>query len=223
MKRYLALLTAILLLLALVGCAEQPQEEIREKILKNITEVELIKLQALAISFEHPEGGDVSLSEVKDSQWNPVLEIMSQDEATGTYTLKVDPRLAYGFCYFVVTKDELNSIQAWEKEQGKQIIYPLNNPSTKLGRFYDADYWYLVSENGMPMDENGNEIPYSEDMILIPDYYYDKSGNVRYQLEMAGETYRIRVCVYTYFEFRVGRELTFPLKDLNEEMLLNVK
>lgn len=64
MKKTLALLSALFVLLALAGCGEQPQEEI----LENITEAELIKLQALAISVEYPEGGEVSLADVKDSK-----------------------------------------------------------------------------------------------------------------------------------------------------------
>ena len=219
MKRAFLILLAFLLLPIFAGCdnSNSAQDEAQEKTL-TVTEAELINLQAIAVSMEFPEGGDHTLADGKDSQWNPVLEILSFDETAKTYTAKVDPRLVYGFYNFIVTEEELTSMQAWENENEKKILYPLANKVD----FFDldtADSWYKVNKSGMPIDENGIEIPYAEDMRLVPNYDYDKDGNLRYYLEYPGNTYKIRVCIFTYFEFRFGRELTFPLNQ-EEEMFL---
>lgn len=221
MKRAFLILLAFLLLPMFAGCdnSNSAQEEAQEKTIE-VSVTDLIKLQAIAVSMEYPEGGDHTLAEGKDSQWNPVLEILAYDESTKTYTVNVDPRLVYGFYYYVVTEEELTSIQSWETDHEKKILYPIANRKLVQG-VDNADFWYKVNESGMPIDEDGNEIPYAEDMRLVPNYDYDKDDNLYYYTIAPGNCYKIRVCIFTYFEFRFGRELTFPLNQEEETFLHN--
>lgn len=152
---------------------------------------------------------------------------MSHDEALGTYTVKVDPRLRYGFRDYLVSEEELNEILRWQDSTGIQVLYPVvmrNDYTYEENSHTDVNYWYKVSADGIPLDVNDQIIPYSENMTLVPNYKLDKEGNICYQLQMgvlSVATYKIRVLLFNYYQFRCGKELTYPF-DQDECLFLRI-
>lgn len=214
MKKILSVVLLLVLLFALAACGSSKTHTV---IMENVSEAELLRLYGMAVSAEYPEGEAVPVSQIMDSPYNPVVQILEKKEDPNdptkyVYTVEVDYFLRVGFRDYVVTKEEYENILAWQTTSGKQVIFPYVE-TREIDN--DADLWYkVIKEEGgfVPVDANGNRITYSDDAVLVENYGRDRDGNIRYYREMPDNAFWIRVYLYHYYQFRYGCEPTYPLE-----------
>lgn len=156
---------------------------------------------------------------------NPVVEVYREDyedptagsKKTRYYDVKVDNYYKMGMVYLTLTPAEYEDIQAWQDETGIQVIYPAITDSKQT----DANIWYKANKKGTPtLDADGNYQPiYAKTTASDTSYH---------SLRVAGDTdpeapysygrvtgtsdnksYIVRVCKYTYFQYRYGFEPAF--------------
>ena len=216
MKKILSAVLLLTILFALAACGSSKTHTV---IMENISEAELLRLYGMAVSAEYPEGEAVSISQILGSPYNPVVQILEKkedpsDPTKNIFTIEVDYFLRAGFRYYVVTAEEYEEILAWQEMSGKQVLFPCVE-KREIDRLEDcSDVWYKISdeEDGyIPIDADGDRIAFSEDAVLVENYARDREGNISYCLEMPGNTYKVRVYLYHYYQFRCGCELTYPL------------
>ena len=166
------------------------------------------------------------LQEQVDNAKNPALKKQAQkkldkklaESVPRQFDLRLNPYYLMGdtngMHYLDLTLTEFQKIQAWQNANpGKQVIFPA--VSEKLE---DASIWYARESNGNPvMDENGvvqhiyvtgaaNDPVYQSTRIPGDD------GTFKYYKVGGSETstsYRVRVCLYNYFEYKYGFEPEF--------------
>lgn len=179
----------------------------------------LINLVAIGINAEDPEvtkTGHENWEEGIGSYYSPILSLGEEHviEEAGKEVIKRDARVStyniIGFRYLQVTKEEYANIQAWEKENGVQVLYPM----VDLNSDYcedpsDANYWYKTRK-GWPVNEQGKRIDLEQTMELgvIDNFLRDKEGNILYYKEQ-GTMYSIRVLYYNYYQYTHGYEPSF--------------
>lgn len=115
---------------------------------------------------------------------------------------KMDAYLEIGFRYLSVTQEEYDSIVAYEKETGEQVLYPMVDIyDSSVADTEDANYWFKVDETGRAVtDSQGN----LEDL-----YMRDADGNVVYSVSRDVTGKMIRVLYYKYFVYKNGFEPEF--------------
>ena len=160
MKKILSIVLLLTVLFTLAACGSSKTHTV---IMENVSEAELLRLYGMAVSAEYPEGDAVSISQIMDSPYNPVVQILEKKEDPNdptkyVYTVEVDYFLRVGFRDYVVTKEEYENILAWQTTSGKQVIFPYVE-TREIDN--DADLWYkVIKEEGgfVPVDANGNRI-----------------------------------------------------------------
>lgn len=142
-------------------------------------------------------GNYLYLQAIAEETGQPVIKkVLSQKE--NQYKCRVDSYLAKGFTYMTLSVEEYQNIQAWQLENGLQVIYPAVENQT------DANVWYKANKKGVPQLENGN---YVNQYITDP-----VTGDYRYAVVTGdGSSYRCRVFLYSYFQYRYGFEPSFLL------------
>ena len=211
------ILSVVLLLALLFALAAGGSSKTHTVIMENVSEAELLRLYGMAVSAEYPEGEAVPVSQIMDSPYNPVVQILEKKEDPNdptkyVYTVEVDYFLRVGFQTYVVTREEYDAILAWQETTGKQVLFPIVDDRETN---YEADVWYRYLKTGeeiIPVDADGNELSYSDDAVLVENYGRDRDGNIRYYREMQGNAFRIRVYLYHYYQFQCGCEPTYPLE-----------
>ena len=124
----------------------------------------------------------------------PVIKKVLSNNAE-KYKCRVDSYTAKGFTYMTLPREEYEKIQAWERENEIRVIYPAVEGQS------DANIWYKADKRGVPLLENGN---------YVNQYSKDESGAYRYGIVTGdGASYRCRVFLYTYFQYRYGYEPAF--------------
>ena len=124
----------------------------------------------------------------------PVIKKVLSNNAE-KYKCRVDSYTAKGFVYMTLSREEYAKIQAWERENELRVIYPAVEGQS------DANIWYKADKKGVPLLKNGN---------YVNQYSIDEAGNYRYGLVTGdGSSYRCRVFLYTYFQYRYGYEPAF--------------
>ena len=128
-----------------------------------------------------------------------VLEETTDTDGNLQYKCRVDSYLAKGFVHMTLSREEFAAIQAWEKENGLQVIYPAVEGQT------DANVWYKADRKGIPqLDSQGNYVnQYAVDENTGDHLYGVVAGD--------GSSYRCRVFLYSYFQYRYGYEPSFLL------------
>jgi len=139
------------------------------------------------------------LGETTDTDGNP------------QYKCRVDSYTATGFAYMTLSRAEYEAIQAWQRENDLQVIYPAVEGQS------DANIWYKANRKGVPqLDSEGNYVNQyktdgndgSYDSLRIP----GDDGSYRYGVVTGdGSSYRCRVFLYSYFQYRYGFEPSFLL------------
>lgn len=179
----------------------------------------LINLVAVGMNAEDPEmvkKGHESWEEGIGSYYSPVLSMGEERvvEEAGKENIKRDARVStyniIGFRYLQITKEEYAKIQAWEKENDVQVLYPMVNTSDKYCEDpSDANYWYKTKK-GWPVNEKGKRIDLEQTMELgvVDNFLRDKEGNILYYKEQ-GTMYSVRVLYYNYYQYTHGYEPTF--------------
>ena len=127
-----------------------------------------------------------------------VLKETTDADGRPQYKCRVDSYTAKGFVYMTLSRAELAAVQAWQAENGQKVLYPVVEGQT------DANIWYKTDRKGAPLlDSQGN---------YVNQYALDRDGSYRYATVVGdGESYRCRVFLYRYFQYRYGYEPSFLL------------
>ena len=157
------------------------------------------------------QGNYLYLQAIAEETGYPVIKkVLSQSD--GQYKCRVDSYTAKGFAYMTLTESAYRDIQAWQLETGVQVLYPAVTDQSLT----DANIWYKANKKGVPLLENGsyvnqyktsgNDGGYTS--LRIP----GDPGNYRYATVTGnGSSYRCRVFLYSYFQYRYGFEPSFLL------------
>ena len=136
------------------------------------------------------------------------------------YHYTLDAYLEVGFIYQTVTQAELKNIEAWQEENGIQVLYPLIEENEYTYHPIDtnnANFWFKSNEKGDPVrlveQADGSvlakKISFSDTAVLEDNYMRDADGNVVYSIAWGGgdsETSgrRIRVLYHNYYIYQNG-------------------
>ena len=142
-------------------------------------------------------------------------------EGKTIYTAKLDSYTANGFIYMTLSQEQYDSLQAWQNETGKQVIYP----AIKTKNVSDANIWYEANAKGVAtLDKDGNfkdvyktsgnDGNYSSLRIEGDPGLDDPEAKDRYRYatvtgDSSSVSYKCRIFKYTYFEYKYGFEPSF--------------
>ena len=187
---------------------------------RNNNEATFIKLQAIGVAAETPNGETMTLGQGMESEYQPILKVgkmYTQDlpgkKVARYYPATIDTYLEVGFIYQSVEQQEYQRILDWQEQTGLQVVYPLIENNEYTFDVEDANFWYKAKQKGgMPVAiKNGQvkTLDYSEDMVLEDNYKRDAEGNlVYYQYTGGGNVdtaqYKIRVLYYNYYQYKYG-------------------
>ncbi len=123
----------------------------------------------------------------------------------------IDSYYAVGFKYLSITTAEYEDIQAWEKESGIQVLYPMVDINSKYcdsNNQTDANYWYRHAANGSPLNIKGKkmELDDAREQGLVDNYLRDSEGNVQFFMKKDKSMIMVRVLYYNYFQYKNGYE-----------------
>lgn len=167
-----------------------------------LSERALIAALAVGAGASAQDGKSVPLSET-DGELCPVRGEI-QRTASG-YKTRIDPYLEVGFVYMQLGVKELAAIREFEEKSGRSVLFPLIAQNEYCADPSNANYWYKTDRRLNPVDENGDVIPYSADMLLSENYMRDGEGNcVRALHSGGGDEYSVRVLYYNYYIFKNG-------------------
>ena len=141
-----------------------------------------------------------------------VLSESADSDGNLQYKCRVDSYTAKGFAYQNLSPAAYQAIQSWQTETGVQVIYPAVADQS------DANIWYKANKKGVPLLENGSYVnQYKTDG---DDGGYNSlriagdDGTYRYAVvtgDAQSVSYRCRVFLYSYFQYRYGFEPSFLL------------
>ncbi len=158
----------------------------------------LLRLKAIAL-----ETGRDPLISVAETVTKTVI-IRGEEQQRTVYTLKINAYYEKGMVYRVFSYGEFEEIQAWQNENGIQVIYPYSENEDG-----DPNLWYTVGDDGE----------------IVPNYLTDKSkagaeynsvriegddGSYVYSYAKSG-TVEARVNYYNYYIYQHGHEPTYVL------------
>ena len=157
-----------------------------------------------------------------------IKEILSESTNTDGKVVtkaRVDSYIANGFAYMSLTPEDYKAIQEWQNETGVQVIYPAVKDQ-KLVR-EDANIWYKASRKMVAqLDSDGNFVPmyrvsggdgdYNSLRIDGDPGKADPTAEDRYRYAYVTGTedamsFKCRIFLHTYFQYRYGFEPTFLL------------
>ncbi len=152
-----------------------------------------------------------------------VLSESSDSKGKISYECRVDSYIANGFTYMTLSEKDYQAIQAWQNETGVQVIYPAVNDS----KVTDANIWYEANQKGVAqLDKNGNLVSNYKTSGMDGNYNSlriegdpgrtnpDAEDRYRYASitgDASSISYKCRVFMYTYFQYRYGFEPSFLL------------
>lgn len=159
---------------------------------------------------------------------HPIVEVYRADyqdpsstSKTTYYDVKLDSYLRNGMTYLTLTPAEYEAIQAWQLENDVQVIYPaVDTSSIRLqSAKNNANVWYEVNNKGLPkLDKDGNFKSLYKTAGNDGDYHSRRvegdDGSYKYAVvtgSSAAMSYKVRVFLYTYFQYRYGFEPSFVL------------
>lgn len=185
-------------------CDGQKVMECNDRLYANVVGV--------GIGAADTDGSGATYAEGLKNPYNAAINIGEAYESEGrTYrNISVDMYYYVGFKYMQVTPDVYDELVAWQKETGKQIIYPMVDTHNEY--CYDdsnANYWYKTKPGRMdPINiVDGNQVVVNVEKANLEDNYLrDKDGNVRYYENVGQNARRIRVLYYNYYQYENGRE-----------------
>ena len=195
-----------------------------------------IKLLALGMGAEDGDGkGTVSFAKGMESAYQPVLKSLGyrhsrtpDGEDLWSYRARVDQYLAVGFLNLQVSQEELAQMEAWQAEQGIQVLYPLVDDSEDNPYFFHnappqdrANYWYKTDGQGNPVTVDPQTgaatlLAMGNTMALEDNYLRDEWGNAVYARPVGGgdrETSArlVRVLYCNYYQYKHNRVPNFLL------------
>lgn len=135
-----------------------------------------------------------------------IYEVEDAGRKNTYYDVVLDTYKKVGYIYKYLTKAEYENLVAYEKESGRQVLYPIIDTS-KIQletNKTDANYWYEHTMKGAATyDENGDYINIFKKDETSPDgyaYYLSKNNGTQYQ---------VRVLYHEYFIYEHGFEPSF--------------
>ncbi|MBP3701184.1 MAG: ABC transporter permease [Lachnospiraceae bacterium] len=157
---------------------------------------------------------------------SPIMEVYREnyeDPSSTTkstyYDVRTDSYTKNGMVYLTMTPSEYQAVQEWQLETGIQVIYPaVDTSDIKIASLKsDANIWYKCTNKGMPkLDKNGNYVPMYKTTGNDGDYnslrVEGDDGSYRYAVVTGSSTamsFKVRVFLYNYFQFRYGFEPSF--------------
>ena len=162
----------------------------------------------------------------EETGYDSVKKVVSQSEDVNgkpMYKVRVDTYIANGFKYMTLSESEYQALQNWQNESGVQVIFPAVDDKKST----DANIWYQANQKGVAkLDKdgnfinnyktNGNDGNYSS-LRVEGDPGIDNpeaSGRYRYATitgDSSSISYRCRIFLYGYFQYRYGFEPSFLL------------
>ena len=139
------------------------------------------------------------------------------------YECRVDSYIDNGFLYMTLTESEYQALQAWQSETGVQVIFPAVDDKKST----DANIWYKVNQkNVAQLDKDGNLVAnykasgndgnYNSLRLEGDPGLNDPEASNRYRYatitgDSSSVSYKCRIFLYTYFQYRYGFEPSFLL------------
>ena len=161
-----------------------------------------------------------------ETGFDAIKKIVSQSTDTNgkpMYECRLDTYITNGFLYMTLTEAEYQSIQAWQNESGVQVIYP----SVDDKKTTDANIWYQANQKGVAkLDKDGNFVHnykvsgndgnYASLRVEGDPGIENPEASNRYRYatitgDSSSISYKCRVFLYTYFQYRYGFEPSFLL------------
>lgn len=193
---------------------------------RDLTESALIRLLALGMGAADVDGTGATVEEGMESAYMPLIYIGQGEQTIGpggkpvfAYPSRVDTYLEVGFVYRSIEQDELKKMLAWQKETGKQLLYPLiDTDSPYCADPADANLWYKTNKRQQAVRPNANGtdslIAYGPGMTLEDNYKRTADGDIMYYAYTGGgslETaqYKVRVLYYNYYQYLYGFEPSY--------------
>ena len=167
----------------------------------------------------------IAMNAIEAETGHPVVKdvVSVSEDAKGkkTYTVRADSYIKNGFTYMTLTQAQYADLQAWQNETGVQVIYPAVTDAKSL----EANVWYETNRKGVPqLDKegnykdiyrvSGNDGDYNSLRIDGDPGQEDPNAENRYRYAHITGTseamsYKVRVFLYTYFEYKFGYEPSF--------------
>ena len=149
--------------------------------------------------------------------YSPVIEVRESEGRVRE--VRLDSYLEVGFVYKSISREKYLDIIEWERNSGMQVLYPLIADNEYSAGGSDANMWYKVDSDGLPVSvgENGlTPIPVSENMAFSDNYLYDSEGNAVYSAPYGGgsseaRSLRVRVLYYNWYIYNNGTEPNYLL------------
>ena len=184
---------------------------------RTVSEAEYLRLASIGIGAANYDGTMSGLDDGMADYHQPVIEIIDtttklnqKKQEVTEYTIRVDTYLEVGFIYRAIDQSELPKIQAFEKETGLKVLYPLIEDNGKSPNVDDANNWYVAKKVGTPRDEKNKVIQFSEDMEFVDNYMRDEeTGELVYYTYTGGGSLetaqlKVRVLYYNYYQYKNG-------------------
>lgn len=171
---------------------------------------------------------ETGLEVIKNAQ-----QVGTNERGVAVYDFRINSYIYNGsdgaYTYMTLTEEQYLSIQAWQKENSVQVIYPAVY-DTKLPKMHaqNADIWYEANEKGAPLvDANNNFVPiYRQSKQVEMDDGYNSlriegdpglenpNAENRYRYasitgDSSAISYKCRVLKYAYFQYKYGFEPSF--------------
>ena len=138
----------------------------------------------------------------------------------------VDTYISNGFIYLTLNQQQYDSIQAWQLENGVQVIYPaVNDKLLSKNISSDANVWYEANKKGVAkLDKDGNFVNiyrtsgndggYNSLRVEGDPGIENPESADRYRYaSITGDSnaisYKCRVFKYSYFQYKYGFEPSF--------------
>lgn len=180
---------------------------------KTLNDRFLIYMNGIGMGVEDTHGQGASWEEGKNSPMAPIREVKSEYQRAGRdyMDVMVDSYYEVGFKYMMITRSEFANIQAWEKENDLQVLYPMvdiNNKWTEQYNRSDANFWFRHNAKSIPVDESGKTMSLDQvkEKGLVDNYRRDANGNVEYFIPKDKSMIQVRVLYYNYFIYKNGYE-----------------
>jgi oligopeptide transport system permease protein len=184
---------------------------------KTMNTTAYLKTVAISMGYEDKDGESFSVEAGVESEFNPIRsegDVYLSDNREYR-DCRVQAYYEVGFVYRQLSVSAYENLVAWQDEHpDRQVIYPMVDVSNLSSTYKtNANVFYLISGNGTPLDNSGNQITTLEGMSdLALNYLTDSDGNVRmYKNVGSAGDYYVRVWYWNYYYYLNGKEPSFLL------------
>lgn len=134
-------------------------------------------------------------------------EVSDGFRTTMNYSIMYDPYEGVGYFYDLITKEKLEDLKRYEKENNMVLLEPMID-SRKIvtpGRENDANMWYESNAKGIAQrDKDGNLVS-----IFIEDAESEYGDGYAHYIKLNEDKYKIRVLYKEYYRYKNGKYASF--------------